>query len=109
MSRAWLAACIALLALAGCASPTTQGPVANTGKITGDPTTPRNRARVHTELATLYYSRGNHNVALEELRTAAHAKPWPAWSRTRARRPGSAARRPSCWPPWADRSTPQPR
>jgi type IV pilus assembly protein PilF len=75
MSRAWLAACIALLALAGCASPTTQGPVANTGKITGDPTTPRNRARVHTELATLYYSRGNHNVALEELRTAANADP----------------------------------
>jgi type IV pilus assembly protein PilF len=34
---------------------------------------PRNRARLHTELAGLYYSRGNMNVALEELRVAVAA------------------------------------
>jgi len=35
----------------------------------------RNRARLHTELAGLYYSRGNMNVALEELRIATAADP----------------------------------
>jgi type IV pilus assembly protein PilF len=66
----------ALLLAAGCASqPDVSGPVANTGTIVGDPTAPRNRARVHTELATLYYSQGSMNVALEEARTAVAADP----------------------------------
>jgi type IV pilus assembly protein PilF len=65
-----------LLLAAGCASQTdVSGPVANTGTIVGDPTAPRNRARVHTELATLYYSQGGMNVALEEARTAVSADP----------------------------------
>jgi Tfp pilus assembly protein PilF len=64
---------LALLA-AGCATPV-QGPVGNTGTIVGEPTAPRNRARIHTELATLYYARGNMSVALEELRTAVAADP----------------------------------
>jgi type IV pilus assembly protein PilF len=34
---------------------------------------PRNRARLHTELASLYFSNGNMAVALEELRAAAAA------------------------------------
>jgi type IV pilus assembly protein PilF len=34
---------------------------------------PRNRARLHTELASLYYSSGNFGVALEELRIAEKA------------------------------------
>ncbi|MEW6690319.1 MAG: type IV pilus biogenesis/stability protein PilW [Pseudomonadota bacterium] len=60
--------------LAGCA--TTQAPTeptADTGTLVGDVGDPRNRARVHTELAALYYRRGNMAVALEELRIAAAA------------------------------------
>lgn len=67
--------CVVLAVLAaGCATPA-QGPVGNTGTIVGEPTAPRNRARIHTELATLYYARGNMSVALEELRTAVAADP----------------------------------
>lgn len=66
--------CLMLVLVAGCATPD-QGPVGNTGKIVGEPTAPRNRARIHTELATLYYTRGNMSVALEELRTAVEADP----------------------------------
>lgn len=67
--------CLVLAVLAaGCATPA-QGPVGNTGTIVGEPTAPRNRARIHTELATLYYARGNMSVALEELRTAVAADP----------------------------------
>jgi type IV pilus assembly protein PilF len=71
MRRAWF--CVLVLA-AGCAStPGLQGPVGSTGAISGDPTAPRNRARVHTDLGTLYYARGNMSVALEELRIAVAA------------------------------------
>jgi type IV pilus assembly protein PilF len=67
--------CILLLA-AGCAGkPEAPGPVPNTGTIVGDASTPRNRARVHTDLATLYYSGGSMNIALEEARTAVAADP----------------------------------
>ena len=44
----------------------------DTGSV-GEVGEPRNRARVHTELAAEYYSRGNMGVALEELRTATAA------------------------------------
>lgn len=72
MSRAlWLA----LALLAGCATPAPEGPTSGTGPIVGEAGTPRNRARVHTELATLYYARGNMSVALEELRIAVDADP----------------------------------
>jgi type IV pilus assembly protein PilF len=61
--------------LAGCAGqsrgPTE--PTMDTGTIVGDVGDPRNRAKVHTELASLYYSRGSMGVALEELRTAVAA------------------------------------
>jgi type IV pilus assembly protein PilF len=66
--------CLTLVLAAGCATPV-QGPVGNTGTIVGEPSAPRNRARIHTELATLYYARGNMSVALEELRTAVAADP----------------------------------
>jgi type IV pilus assembly protein PilF len=69
------ALCLALLLAAGCATPPQQGPVGNTGTIVGEPSSPRNRARIHTELATAYYARGNMSVALEELRTAVTADP----------------------------------
>jgi type IV pilus assembly protein PilF len=42
-----------------------------TGTIVGEVGDPRNRARVHTELAAAYFQRGNMGVALEELRVAA--------------------------------------
>jgi type IV pilus assembly protein PilF len=70
---------ILLAALAGCAGQP-QGVPDNTtshdtGTIVGEVGDPRNRARVHTELASLYFERGNMGVALEELRVAAAADP----------------------------------
>lgn len=67
---------LALLLLAGCAATAPQGPGADSpgsGPIIADVGEPRERARVHTELASLYYQRGNMGVALEELRTATAA------------------------------------
>jgi type IV pilus assembly protein PilF len=57
--------------LAGCASQSE--PTADTGQIIGEVGDPRNRARLHTELGSLYYTNGNLAVALEELRTAVSA------------------------------------
>jgi len=69
-SRIALAAALA----AGCATQAPQEPVlADSGTIVGEAGDPRNRARVHTELASLHYARGNMAVALEELRTATAA------------------------------------
>ena len=63
--------------LAGCAhnpAPSaTQANTVETGTLTGDMGDPRNRARIHTELASAYFERGNMGVALEELRTALEA------------------------------------
>ena len=74
ISTALAAAAAALLA--GCAGKQgTSGtePVIESSGIVGDASDPRNRAKVHTELAGLYYGRGNMAVALEELRIAAAA------------------------------------
>lgn len=65
----------AVAVLAGCASSTGTPPTVDTGTIIGEAAEPRNRAKVHTELAALYYSRGNMAVALEELRMATSADP----------------------------------
>ncbi|MFZ1910445.1 MAG: type IV pilus biogenesis/stability protein PilW [Burkholderiales bacterium] len=67
----------ALLALAaGCATqPPNSSTGVDTGVIVGEVGDPRNRARIHTELAAAYYSRGSMAVALEELRTAVAADP----------------------------------
>ncbi len=68
--------CLAALAmLAACGSPKPDGPSVETGSVVGEAGDPRNRARLHTELASLYYGRGNMGVALEELRIAAAADP----------------------------------
>ena len=64
-----------LLAAAGCATPLPPEPVTETGVITGAAGDPRNRAKIHTELASLYFERGNFGVALEELRIAISADP----------------------------------
>ena len=72
--------CVALaalaLALAGCDSMPRKdsgGPTTESVSVTGEPGDARNRARVHAELAALYYQRGNMAIALEELRIAAAA------------------------------------
>jgi len=68
--------CMALALLAGCAAaPQPEGPQIESGAIVGNSTDPRNRARIRTELASLYYSRGSMNIALEELRLAIAADP----------------------------------
>ncbi len=68
---AWRAAALALL-VAGCAAQPAV-PTPDTGTITGGPSEPRNRARVHTDLAAAYYERGAMSVALQELRAATEA------------------------------------
>jgi len=67
---------LALLALlAACAPQQQVEPTLESGQggQIGEVGDPRNRARLHTELAGLYYSSGNMNVALEELRVAVAA------------------------------------
>jgi type IV pilus assembly protein PilF len=60
---------VLLLVLGGCAS---QGPdpTYEATPTIGEVGEPRNRAKLHTDLASLYYSAGNYGVALEELRRA---------------------------------------
>jgi type IV pilus assembly protein PilF len=66
------AAAAVLLLIAGCA---TKDPDPSGGTLVGEVSDPRNRARVHTELAGAYYERGNVAVALDELRQATAADP----------------------------------
>jgi type IV pilus assembly protein PilF len=60
-----------LVLVAACAQ--NQDPTHDTGTIIGEVGEPRNRAKLHTELASLYYSAANYGVALEELRAAQSA------------------------------------
>lgn len=62
---------LALVMVAGCATP--PDPMHDTGQVIGEVGDPRNRARLHTELGSLYYTNGNLAVALEELNTAVNA------------------------------------
>ena len=68
---------IAAAALAGCAAmPSSSSgtePFMESVSLTGELGDARNRAKVHAELASLYFNRGNMAVALEELRIAAAA------------------------------------
>ena len=67
----WLHIC--LLVLAGCVS--TSSPVPNNNPNPQISPDALNGARVHTELAAIYYSRGQYDVALEELGAALKAFP----------------------------------
>jgi type IV pilus assembly protein PilF len=58
--------------LAACAAKPSE-PEHDTGTLIGEVGDPRNRAKLHTELASMYYSNGNLCVALDELRAAAKA------------------------------------
>ena len=72
--RRGLAALLAAVALGGCASNNIGDvPGADTGAIIGEQAPPRERARIHTELAGSYYQRGNLGVALSEARIAVAA------------------------------------
>ena len=70
--KRWTA--ILVVIFAGCAAQNPD-PVHDTGTTAGDMGEKRNRARLHTELATLYYNNGNLPGALEELRAATVADP----------------------------------
>ena len=59
------------LALSACASD--PGPTPPGGMIVGEVSDARNRARLHTELASAYYGRGSMAISLQELRTAVEA------------------------------------
>jgi len=48
-------------------------PSSDTDAVIGEVSDPRNRAKLHTELAALYYGNGNFAVALDELRAASKA------------------------------------
>lgn len=64
------------LLLTGCDSMPTKGgsgPVTESVSTTGEASAPRNRAKIHAELAAAYYGRGSMAIALEELRIAASA------------------------------------
>jgi type IV pilus assembly protein PilF len=61
-----------VLLLAGCAAKDT-GPSQESVSIIGEVGDPRNRAKLHTDLASLYFGAGNFGVALEELRIAQSA------------------------------------
>ena len=60
-----------LLMISGCASQPEH--TVDTGQVVGEVGDPRNRARLHTELGSLYYNSGHLAVALEELRSAVSA------------------------------------
>lgn len=72
------------VSLAGCAAGSGVGersfdgssePSVDTGAVISEMSAPRERARIHTELAVAYFERGNMGVALEELRVALAADP----------------------------------
>ncbi len=71
-----LAALVALMTLAACVS-TTQGDAVFKPKMATSSVDEaiRDRARVHTELASGYYELANMAVALDEVREALHADP----------------------------------
>lgn len=64
---------VAILAIAGCSSSGRDVPGIESGPTIGEVGEPRNRAKLHTELAAMYYGVGNYGVALEELRIAKNA------------------------------------
>lgn len=65
-----LALAAALVVVACAEQPGLPVPSADSSAIVGEVGDPRNRARARTELAALYFGRGNMAVALEELRNA---------------------------------------
>ena len=71
--RTILIASLLVLCAACAGTKNPEGPNAADNGIIGVVGEPRNRARIHTDLASAYYQRGNMGVALEELRIATAA------------------------------------
>jgi type IV pilus assembly protein PilF len=75
----WAGACLVLAAaLAGCTTTVTQSQVKGEARDVAPPTddmSATRRAGVRLELASLYFSRGQMNTALEEIKRAIDAKP----------------------------------
>jgi len=73
---------VLLLVLVGCNTPPKSTTSLNPPETAPKPASPQDRARIHTELASLYYSRGNYGVALQESMVAieADAKYGPAFN-----------------------------
>jgi type IV pilus assembly protein PilF len=68
--------CLALLALlAGCATEQQTSAYKPDVSTMGDDSEARNRARIHTELASGYFELGNLGVALEEINEAMRSDP----------------------------------
>jgi type IV pilus assembly protein PilF len=68
--------CLVLLGLlAGCATEQQTSAYRPDASTMGDDSEARNRARIHTELASGYYELGNLGVALEEVAEAMRADP----------------------------------
>jgi type IV pilus assembly protein PilF len=65
---------MALLMLGGCAMPVAQTEQAY-ARQPGQESTAQTRARIHTELSAGYYTRGQYDVALEELNDALKEDP----------------------------------
>jgi type IV pilus assembly protein PilF len=63
-----------VLCVVGCAAPKPPSSL-NPPEPAPKPASPQDRARIHTELASLYYSRGNFGVALQESMAALEADP----------------------------------
>jgi type IV pilus assembly protein PilF len=62
-----------LLLLAGCNTPPKPATSLNPPEPAPKPASAQERARIHTELAALYYSRGNYGIALQESMVAIEA------------------------------------
>ncbi|HEX9721283.1 MAG TPA: type IV pilus biogenesis/stability protein PilW [Ramlibacter sp.] len=72
----WAAlACTLLLALAGCASPSSDGSASRDIVTESDEPEARKRARIRMELAVGYFEQGQTNVALDELKQVIAADP----------------------------------
>jgi type IV pilus assembly protein PilF len=66
---------VLLCVLAACAGQPKAPTSLNPPQPAAKPASPQERARIHTELAALYYSRGNQGVALQESMVAIEADP----------------------------------
>jgi type IV pilus assembly protein PilF len=78
VNRSWRATAVfaGTVVLFGCAKGPLSGDLPGEndgGAIIGEVAGPRERARIHTELAGAYYQRGNLGVALAEARIATGA------------------------------------
>ena len=75
LSFLWiLAGCVGTVPSTGSPDRSAELPT-ESGAVIAEQSPPRDRARIHTELAGAYYERGNMAVALEELRVAIAADP----------------------------------